>query len=105
MEFGHREVTELVRAEWPGTLILNPHKTGAEASVTPEAALEVLQDDLADAVSLASLWLANPDLDAAHQAPAGPSARRRRRATDSYGARPRGKPRRSSTAANSRLVS
>lgn len=62
MEFGHREVTELVRAEWPGTLILNPHKTGEEASVTPDAALEVLQDDLADAVSLGSLWLANPDL-------------------------------------------
>ncbi|MYT39225.1 alkene reductase [Streptomyces sp. SID8359] len=62
MEFGHREVTELIRAEWPGTLILNPHKTGTEASVTPESALEVLQDDLADAVSLGSLWLANPDL-------------------------------------------
>ncbi len=62
MEFGHRAVTELIRAEWPGMLILNPHKTGTEASVTPEAAQEVLQDDLADAVSLASLWLANPDL-------------------------------------------
>ncbi|RNL70319.1 alkene reductase [Streptomyces sp. I6] len=62
MEFGHRAVTELVRAEWPGTLILNPHKTGTEAYVSPEIALEVLQDDLADAVSLGSLWLANPDL-------------------------------------------
>ncbi|MFE2295053.1 alkene reductase [Streptomyces sp. NPDC059452] len=63
MEFGHREVTELIRAEWPGTLILNPHRTGTEASVTAEAALEVLRDGLADAVSLGSLWLANPDLD------------------------------------------
>ncbi|MGW7225504.1 alkene reductase [Streptomyces cyaneofuscatus] len=62
MEFGHREVTELIRSGWPGTLILNPHRTGTEPSVTPEAARDVLRDGLADAVSLASLWLANPDL-------------------------------------------
>lgn len=62
MEFGHREVTELIRSAWPGTLILNPHRTGTEPAVTPEAAREVLLDGLADAVSLASLWLANPDL-------------------------------------------
>lgn len=62
MEFGHREVTELIRSAWPGTLILNPHRTGTEPAVTPEAAQEVLLDGLADAVSLASLWLANPDL-------------------------------------------
>ncbi|MEE1940149.1 alkene reductase [Streptomyces sp. TRM 70361] len=64
MEFGHREVTELIRREWPGTLILNPHATGTEERVTPEAAAEVLRGGLADAVALASLWLANPDLPA-----------------------------------------
>ncbi|MFJ1593562.1 alkene reductase [Kitasatospora albolonga] len=68
MEFGHREVTELIRAEWPGTLILNPHRTGAEPSVTPEVALQVVRDGLADAVSIGSLWLANPDLDRRIQA-------------------------------------
>ncbi|MFJ5266352.1 alkene reductase [Streptomyces sp. NPDC088387] len=62
MEFGFRDVTRMVRAEWPGSLILNPHKTGDEATVTPEAAAEVLREDLADAVSLAQMWLANPDL-------------------------------------------
>ena len=64
MEFGHREVTEAIREEWPGTLILNPHATGEEERVTPEVAVEVLRAGLADAVSLASLWLANPDLPA-----------------------------------------
>ncbi|HZG03033.1 MAG TPA: alkene reductase [Streptomyces sp.] len=64
MEFGHREVTEAIREEWPGTLILNPHATGEEERVTPEVAAEVLRAGLADAVSLASLWLANPDLPA-----------------------------------------
>ncbi|MET8982260.1 alkene reductase [Streptomyces sp. NPDC004539] len=62
MEFGHREVTRMVRAEWPGKLILNPHETGRESSVTPEAALAALREGLADAISLGSLWLANPDL-------------------------------------------
>ncbi|GAA2671606.1 alkene reductase [Nonomuraea recticatena] len=62
MEFGSREITKLVRAAWPGTLILNPHATGQEAKVTPEAATAVLREGLCDAVSLATLWLANPDL-------------------------------------------
>ncbi|MGP3923144.1 alkene reductase [Streptomyces sp. 8N616] len=64
MEFGSREITKLVRAEWPGTLILNPHATPEETSVTPESASAVLDEGLADAVSFASLWLANPDLPA-----------------------------------------
>ncbi|MET8824591.1 alkene reductase [Streptomyces sp. NPDC004610] len=62
MEFGHREVTRIVRAEWPGTLILNPHPTGEEPSVTPRVAAEALREGLADAVSLGQMWLANPDL-------------------------------------------
>lgn len=62
MEFGFREVTEMIRAEWPGRLILNPHRVGDEKLVTPEAAHEVVTSGLADAVSLATLWLANPDL-------------------------------------------
>ncbi|WP_316042292.1 alkene reductase [Nocardiopsis sp. CNR-923] len=62
MEFGHREVTRMVRAEWPGTLILNPHETGEEPTVTPQIAAETLSEGLADAISLGQMWLANPDL-------------------------------------------
>ncbi|WP_309093432.1 alkene reductase [Streptomyces sp.] len=62
MEFGSRDVTKLIRQEWPGVLILNPHATGEEEAVTPEAARAVLEEGLCDAVSIGSLWLANPDL-------------------------------------------
>ncbi len=58
MEFD-REITELVRAAWPGTLILNPGDT-AEERIGEAAA--VLRKGLCDAVSLGALWLANPDL-------------------------------------------
>ncbi|MDP9869597.1 MULTISPECIES: alkene reductase [Streptosporangium] len=58
MEFD-REITKLVRAAWPGTLILNPHGT-AEGKLG--SAVEALRAGLCDAVSLGSLWLANPDL-------------------------------------------
>ncbi len=64
MEFGGRDITKLIRREWPGVLILNPHATGEEAAVTPEAAEAVLAEGLCDAVSIGSLWLANPDLPA-----------------------------------------
>ncbi|ADB35629.1 NADH:flavin oxidoreductase/NADH oxidase [Kribbella flavida DSM 17836] len=64
MEFGHREVTELIRREWAGPLILNPHRTGDEAMVRPEVAHEAVRSGLADAVGIAALWLANPDLPA-----------------------------------------
>ncbi|MDG9715409.1 alkene reductase [Streptomyces sp. DH24] len=62
MEFGGRDVTKVIRDVWPGVLILNPHATGEEAFVTPESAEAVLEEGLCDAVSMGSLWLANPDL-------------------------------------------
>jgi N-ethylmaleimide reductase len=62
MEFGGRDVTKLIRDEWPGVLILNPHATPEEETVTPESAEAVLKEGLCDAVSAGSLWLANPDL-------------------------------------------
>jgi N-ethylmaleimide reductase len=64
MEFGGRDVTKLIRDEWPGVLILNPHATPEEETVTPESAEAVLKEGLCDAVSAGSLWLANPDLPA-----------------------------------------
>ncbi|MET8676162.1 alkene reductase [Streptomyces sp. NPDC004647] len=61
VEFGNRDLTRQIRAAWPGTLILNPHQT-PEETLTPESARAVLQAGIADAVSLAKMWLANPDL-------------------------------------------
>ncbi|UNO39485.1 alkene reductase [Streptomyces sp. MST-110588] len=60
LEMATRELTELVRAEWPGTLILNPHRE--PGPLTVEAASEALEEKLADAISFGALWLANPDL-------------------------------------------
>ena len=62
VETNNRDLTELIRAEWPGLLILNPHRTPQENPVSAGTAASALRDGLADAVSLATLWLANPDL-------------------------------------------
>ncbi|UZN03008.1 alkene reductase [Cellulomonas sp. S1-8] len=64
IEMGTRDLTEQLRSAWPGTLILNPHVTMAVYPATAEAAHEAMAAGVADAVSLAALWLANPDLDA-----------------------------------------
>ncbi|CCA56420.1 putative oxidoreductase [Streptomyces venezuelae ATCC 10712] len=56
-----REITRLIRAEWPGVLLLSPHATEASPA-TPESGAEALREGLADAVVLARAWLANPDL-------------------------------------------
>lgn len=64
MEFGHREVTERLRKEWSGVLVLNPHPDPAADARTSESGAAALADGLADAVTLAAEWLANPDLDA-----------------------------------------
>lgn len=64
VETHDRELTEELRRTWPGPLILNPHRTPEERPATPGTAAAVLRDGLADAVSLASYWLANPDLPA-----------------------------------------
>ena len=63
VETGDRALTDLVRRAWPGPLILNPHPTTNSFPATPDLAVEALRSGVADAVSLATLWLANPDLD------------------------------------------
>ncbi|WP_084964961.1 alkene reductase [Thermoactinospora rubra] len=59
-----RDITKLLRAEWPGTLILNPHPRGGDDPATVEEGLEALRSGLADAIAYGRLWLANPDLPA-----------------------------------------
>ncbi|MEU8104405.1 alkene reductase [Nonomuraea muscovyensis] len=63
-EIDTRGITKLLRAEWPGTLILNPHPRGGDGPATPEDGVEALRSGLADAVAFGRLWLANPDLPA-----------------------------------------
>ncbi|KAB2347777.1 alkene reductase [Actinomadura rudentiformis] len=64
MELATRDVTKLIRAEWPGVLILNAHPTLDSFPSRPEYGVEALREGVADVVSLAELWLANPDLPA-----------------------------------------
>lgn len=64
MEVGDRATTRRIRAEWPGTLILNPHPTPDSFPSKPEYGVEALREGVADAVAFGQLWLANPDLPA-----------------------------------------
>ncbi|QKW33560.1 alkene reductase [Actinomadura sp. NAK00032] len=64
MEELNRDMTRRIRAEWPGTLILNPHPTPESFPATPEEGAEALREGVADAIALGELWLANPDLPA-----------------------------------------
>ncbi|WP_030175372.1 alkene reductase [Spirillospora albida] len=68
MESANRDITALIRSEWPGTLILNPHPTPESFPSNPEEGAEALRDGVADAVAFGELWLANPDLPARIQA-------------------------------------
>ncbi|MFF0610823.1 alkene reductase [Nocardia tengchongensis] len=68
VEGGDRELTTKLRAAWPGALILNPHPTPEAFPATVDAATVALESGVADAISLGTLWLANPDLDARIQA-------------------------------------
>jgi N-ethylmaleimide reductase len=63
-ENGDRGLTRLLRAEWPGTLVLNPHPRGGDEPATVQEGLEALRSGSADAISFGRLWLANPDLPA-----------------------------------------
>ncbi|GAA3597105.1 alkene reductase [Kineosporia mesophila] len=54
-----RELTRELRAQWPGTLILNPNTY--PASTGPEA-LTLIEDGTADLISFGAMFLANPDL-------------------------------------------
>lgn len=62
MEGGRRDLTEAIRAHWPGALILNPHAVRGASPASPQDGAVALRDGVADAISLARLWLANPDL-------------------------------------------
>ncbi|GAA1853497.1 alkene reductase [Myceligenerans crystallogenes] len=68
IEMGTRGLTKQLRDVWSGVLILNPHETMEIFPATAEVAQETAESGIADAVSLAALWLANPDLDARIQA-------------------------------------
>jgi N-ethylmaleimide reductase len=63
IEMGTRGITKALRDVWSSTFILNPHETMAVYPATADAAHEALEAGVADAVALAALWLANPDLD------------------------------------------
>ncbi|GAA4605029.1 N-ethylmaleimide reductase [Actinoplanes octamycinicus] len=63
VEVGDRALTERLRAAWPGTFLLNPHPSPEAFPASPETAAEAIESGVADAVALATMWLANPDLD------------------------------------------
>ncbi|MET7379254.1 alkene reductase [Streptomyces sp. NPDC005526] len=63
-EIVSRPVTRAVRDLWRGGLVVNPHATPDSFPATAETAQQVLDEGLADAVSLGALFLANPDLPA-----------------------------------------
>ncbi|MFI6818350.1 alkene reductase [Nonomuraea sp. NPDC050328] len=63
-EQGTRDITRMLRAGWPGTLILNPHPHTPGVPSTVRDGEEALRSGLADAISFGQLWLANPDLPA-----------------------------------------
>lgn len=64
MEMGTRHLTRLVRAAWPGLLVVNPHPTDPSTPATPDLAAQALDSGIADMISLGTYWLANPDLPA-----------------------------------------
>ncbi len=63
-----RPATRAVRARWRGRLVVNPHAEPDSFPATADAAQRVLNEGLADAVSLGALFLANPDLPTRIQA-------------------------------------
>ncbi|MEW2159895.1 alkene reductase [Streptomyces sp. NPDC007189] len=67
-EIVSRPATRAIRDLWQGNLIVNPHATPDSFPATAETAQQVLDEGLADAVSLGGLFLANPDLPARIQA-------------------------------------
>jgi N-ethylmaleimide reductase len=60
LETGDRALTEVLRKAWPGVIVLNPHTHPGPA--TAQDGQSALEDGVADAISLGSLFLANPDL-------------------------------------------
>ncbi|MFC3033697.1 alkene reductase [Pseudoalteromonas fenneropenaei] len=62
MEAANRPQTEIIRALWQGSLILNPHKSWQDGPVSPTVAEQVLAAELCDGVAFGALFVANPDL-------------------------------------------
>lgn len=58
---GMRPFTEALRAQWPGTLILNP---GTHPRPTGLEDLPLLDDGIADLLAFGTLFISNPDLPA-----------------------------------------
>ncbi len=58
-ESASAEYTDALRKEWPGTFVLNP-ASGTDTGPATAA----LAEERADAVAMASAWIANPDLPA-----------------------------------------
>ncbi|MGA6156163.1 alkene reductase [Stenotrophomonas sp. NPDC087984] len=56
---GQRALTNTLREQWSGALLLNP---GTHPEPTGSAALALIEDGTADMVSYGALFLANPDL-------------------------------------------
>ncbi|MEU6138906.1 hypothetical protein ABZ848_00920 [Streptomyces sp. NPDC047081] len=57
-------MTRAVRDLWRGNLVVNPHATPDSFPASVDSARQILDEGLADAVSLGALFLANPDLPA-----------------------------------------
>lgn len=62
-EPGTRELVKELRAAWPHTLVVNPHRDN-EGVAPHEAGHDALEDIGADLVAFGSSYLANPDLPA-----------------------------------------
>ncbi|WP_030669728.1 alkene reductase [Streptomyces sp. NRRL B-1347] len=64
LEMVTRDITKAIRGEWRGTLLLCAHPTPESFPSTPETGAAAVAEGVADAVVLATAWLANPDLPA-----------------------------------------
>ncbi|WP_067500950.1 alkene reductase [Actinoplanes sp. TFC3] len=61
LESPDRELTRRLRAQWPGTFVLNPF---THPEPTGPQSLTLLEDGTADLIAFGALFLANPDLPA-----------------------------------------
>ncbi|MFI5610140.1 alkene reductase [Amycolatopsis sp. NPDC051903] len=55
----YRDITQQIRKEFDGVLVLNPSTPG---STTDKESLELIEDGTADVITFGQLFLANPDL-------------------------------------------
>ncbi|UXN02982.1 alkene reductase [Bartonella sp. HY406] len=62
MESNNREMTKLIRGLWNGVVILNPHESVELWPSTVQTLNDTLSSKIADAVSMGTLFISNPDL-------------------------------------------